>query len=73
MKTVGIFDAKTRLSEICETVAATREPVLVTRRGTPVARIEPVTDAKSDVWERRERFVQEYGISDELPKFERGA
>ena len=44
MKVVGIFDAKTRFSEICAEVSATREPVLVTKRGKPLVRITPVAE-----------------------------
>lgn len=37
--TIGIFDAKTHFSEICDKVAATGAEYVVTRRGRPVARI----------------------------------
>ena len=33
MKTVGIFEAKTKLSEICDEVARSGVGVVVTRRG----------------------------------------
>ena len=39
---VGIFDAKTRLSELVQHVASSHEDVLITRRGRPVARLVPV-------------------------------
>ena len=41
MQQVGIFDAKTRFSELVDTVNTTGEPVLVTKRGKPVAQIMP--------------------------------
>lgn len=63
MKTVGIYDAKTRLSEICEQVAQTGEAVLVTRRGAPLVQIDPVEppDSGSAIWRMRERFVAAHG------------
>lgn len=39
--TIGIFEAKTHLSEICEKVAETGVEYVVTRRGRAVARIVP--------------------------------
>lgn len=41
MKEIGIFEAKTKLSEICARVAETQEEYVVTRRGKPIARILP--------------------------------
>lgn len=42
--TVGVFDAKTRLSELVDQVARTGEEVVITRRGRPLARITPIND-----------------------------
>lgn len=42
MKIVGIFEAKTRFPALCESVAASRVPVLVSRRGRPLVMIEPI-------------------------------
>jgi antitoxin (DNA-binding transcriptional repressor) of toxin-antitoxin stability system len=44
MKTVGIFEAKTRFPALCESVAASRTPVLVSKRGRPLVMIEPVRE-----------------------------
>lgn len=41
MKTVGLFDAKTRLSELCREVAETGEEIVITRRGQTLARLVP--------------------------------
>ena len=38
MGTIGIYDAKAKLSELIEAVAAGRE-VVITKRGKPVARL----------------------------------
>ena len=73
MNTLGIYEAKTRLSEICERVAHTGEPVVVTRRGIPLVQIRPLGSQDgigSTVWESRERFVLEHGdleVDLELP------
>ena len=53
MKTIGIFEAKTRLSEICEEVARTHTPVTVTRRGNPLVRIDPLDEKPMTIRERR--------------------
>lgn len=44
MKTIGIFEAKTRFPALCESVAASRTPVLVSKRGRPLVVIEPVRE-----------------------------
>ncbi len=41
MKTIGLFDAKTRLSELCREVAETGEEFVITRRGREIARLVP--------------------------------
>jgi prevent-host-death family protein len=64
MKTAGIFEAKTKLSELCDEVARTGEPVLVTRRGKPLVRIDPIDDRPMTVMERRTVYMAEHA-SDE--------
>ena len=61
METVGLFDAKTRLSEICDTVARSRQPVTVTRRGKPLVRIEPIDEAPMTIGERRALYMARHG------------
>ena len=71
MKDVGMFEAKTKLSELCDEVHRTGEHVLVTRRGKPYVQIVPYRQAEnagSAVWEARERYESEYGLGD-LPEF----
>ena len=58
MKSIGIFEAKTKLSEICEEVSATGRPVLITRRGKPMVTIATVQSRES-VWEARASYVAE--------------
>ena len=75
MKLIGVFEAKTRLSEICEQVAQTGEPVTLTRRGKPLVRILPVDERGPSIlarWEayraRNEEEYQDQGIEDfEMP------
>lgn len=47
MKTVGLFDAKTRFSELCREVSETGEPILIERRGVPIAELSPPRFASS--------------------------
>jgi prevent-host-death family protein len=63
VKEIGIFEIKTKLSSICEEVARTGESVLVTKRGKPFVRIDPIYpdfEHTSPVWEAREQFEKEY-------------
>ena len=46
---VGIFEAKTHLSELVDQVASGGEDVLITKRGKPVARLVPISDGDSGV------------------------
>ena len=61
MQTIGIFEAKTKLSEICEQVARTGVGVVVTRRGKPLVRIDPVPEASFSVWEDRDAYIADSG------------
>ena len=63
MATVGLFEAKAKLSELCERVARRGEVIVITRRGRAIARLTPVSaeDVSASVWERRERFMRKQG------------
>ena len=64
MTTIGLFEAKTKLSELCEQVARGREGVVITRRGRPLVRIEPVGPGKgmsSSVWDARAAWERKHG------------
>ncbi len=63
MKTIGLFEVKTRLSELCGKVAETGEVYTITRRGKPIARIEPVAPsaAGSAIWDRVENDRRKFG------------
>jgi prevent-host-death family protein len=64
VKTIGIFEAKTKLSEICEEVAKTRTSVTITRRGKPLVCIEPIAERKLSIAERRASYMRIYGESE---------
>ena len=64
MSPIGLFEAKTKLSEICARVAANGETVIVTRRGKPLVQIVPIESHRSrhkSVWERRAEYEKKHG------------
>ena len=64
MNAIGLFEAKTKFSEICARVAAGGQAVLVTRRGKPLVRIEPAQAAntrRKSVWDRRAAYEKKHG------------
>ena len=50
MKSIAISSVKTHLLALVAEVQRTGEPILVTRRGKPVARLEPVREQKHRKW-----------------------
>src|SRR5947208_8629804 len=76
MTTIGLFEAKTKLSELCEQVARRRQPVVITRRGRPLVRIEPVGPGKgmsSSVWDSRDAWEKQHGaLREEFQRHTRG-
>ncbi len=64
MKVIGLFEAKTKFSQVCDEVAAKGEALVVTRRGKPLVRIEPIRSGKSkcqSVWDHRAAYVKANG------------
>ena len=64
MNAIGLFEAKTKFSEICERVALEGKAVVVTRRGKPLVTIEPISKAKAkadSVWDRRAQYEKRHG------------
>jgi prevent-host-death family protein len=59
MQTVTLSDATARLSELCETVERTGEPVQITRQGRPVAVIARWKEPS--VWAAREHYERQHG------------
>jgi prevent-host-death family protein len=77
VKLIGLFEAKTKLSEICTQVAANGQPVVLTRRGKPLVRIEAIRQPKGKtktVWDRRVEYEKKHGALTEeftLPEKEK--
>lgn len=65
MKTIGLFEAKTKLSEICEQVSKSGQAVVVTRRGKPLVRIDPIRDERMTIRERRADYMARHGSGEE--------
>jgi prevent-host-death family protein len=59
MKTVGMFEAKNRLSELVTDFVEKGEPVLLTRNGRPVAQIVPVKD-RTDAQEAMDWILSQH-------------
>lgn len=70
MKTVGLFEAKTHLSKLCDEVARSGKPVLISRRGAPLVQIAPVepdsTDAQSSILDDLRRWDSKHPEDDSL-------
>jgi prevent-host-death family protein len=49
MKTIGAGEFKAQCLTLMENVRSTRKPILITKRGKPVAKLVPVDTAK-DEW-----------------------
>lgn len=63
----GVYDAKTRLSELLELAASGRE-VIITRRGADVARLAPITATRRRVFgEMRGQIWISDDFDDPLP------
>ena len=70
MREVGAFEAKTHLSALLEAVAAGEE-IVITKRGTPVARLVPPAGAsearRHAAWGRIKALRAELGARDWTP------
>ena len=62
--TIGLFEAKTRFSEICERVASEHVGVTITRRGAPLVRIEPIQEPALTIRERRAAYMAGPGVAE---------
>lgn len=73
METFALYDAKNRLSELCNRVAESGEPCVISRRGKPYVKLVPVGEAgaNASVWGSVEEAQAKYGPLDaefEQPK-----
>ena len=63
MKRIGIYEAKTHLSQVCEEVAQTGEACLISKNNKPLVKIVPYragTETAS-VWDTVEESRGKYG------------
>lgn len=70
MKRVGLFEAKTKLSEICGQVSASGQGILITRRGKPFVRIDPIVEKPQGIRERRAEYLARYKEDEDAEDFE---
>ena len=58
-----MFEAKAKLSTLCDEVAKSGEPLVITRRGKPLVRIVRIEHEQSEksIWAMREAFVDSVG------------
>ncbi|MCA9796078.1 MAG: type II toxin-antitoxin system Phd/YefM family antitoxin [Candidatus Eremiobacteraeota bacterium] len=64
-KEIGLFEAKTRLSEICAKVHETGEAVTITKRGRPLVVITPARTEAPSIKERLARYRERFADSEE--------
>lgn len=73
MSEIGIFEAKTKLSELCTRVEEAGVEYTITRRGRPVARITgiaPRRETAVGLLERMAQTVKDHGpITEEVEDF----
>ena len=58
MKSISVYEAKARLSEVLRIVKS-RRVVVITERGVPIAKIVPLEQADESLGERLDRFAAE--------------
>ena len=63
MKRIGIYEAKTHLSQLCEEVAQTGEACLISKKGRPLVKIVPYNEdgGPASVWDTVEEARGRYG------------
>jgi prevent-host-death family protein len=73
MQTVGIFEAKTKFTGLCEQVASSGQSVVVSKRGRPMVMLAPVPpnlqSERPDIltaW--REWSASDEGLEEEFPE-----
>jgi prevent-host-death family protein len=50
MKKIAAGEFKARCLALMEDVRSTRQPIIITKRGKPVAKLVPIIDKKKDDW-----------------------
>ena len=73
MKSVGIFEAKTHLTGLCEEVNRKGKPIMVSRRGKPLVVIGPVPETfgqkQKPIYEAWVSWGETHGEDREAPEF----
>lgn len=66
MESFALYDAKNRLSELCNKVTETGEPCVISRRGQAIVKIVPIDDTGrvNSVWDTVEEAQAKYGPLD---------
>jgi len=72
MEQVGMFEAKTRFSELVERVNQTGQAITVTNRGKPVAELTPVRRSPQKKTTREEAFARVAKLWEEVPPIAAG-
>lgn len=64
---IALYDAKNRLSEICNQVSETGQPCVISRRGKPVVKLVPIEEecVSASVWDTVEEAQARYGALDD--------
>jgi len=68
MKEIGIFEAKTRFSEIAKRVKQTGQPVRITNRGEQMVDIIPIRSEPVGRRTKAQAFAELSRLRHELPK-----
>jgi prevent-host-death family protein len=61
MKKIAAGEFKARCLALMEDVRSTRKPLLITKRGKPVAKLVPVEEPKDDFFDRLKGVIQIVG------------
>ena len=57
LKTIGVLEAKSRLSEICSEIAESGDTVVISSRGEPLVEVRPIRQPESDGAEPRSEGI----------------
>ena len=68
MEEIGIFEAKTRFSEIAKRVKESGQPIRVTNRGEEMVDITPISPRRAGRRSKAQAFLALSRLRSELPK-----
>ena len=61
MKKIAAADFKARCLTLMEDVRSTRQPLIITKRGKPVAKLVPLDDTKDEFFDRLKGVIKIVG------------